>query len=319
MSTPQRPAPPDDNDDQAAAVELAGPSRQGRTAYRRGAANPNGSTTSLRADAIGVLKVATADQLQRLLRPHATSNKALRQALGDLYLHGLVASDGNTAARYKTWRLEGTAGLDAAGHVLGLPRAEMGSTARGAGASGAPQFALPGGRRKVRPDAVLQAPEIGVPVLMVEVDRSTTAPAWVAAKFAGYRELFRTRAKDNGPALAEEEASERMVHWWRRAYPGHTREGYPPVALVLTGASATTLNNRAAAIGDLAAEFWRGRHHRTRYPDDWWRDYADAVPVLVASLDKLAELGPMGPVWWRYGREGLHCLTDAGAVTLIGE
>ncbi|MFD0344880.1 hypothetical protein ACFQ0M_00015 [Kitasatospora aburaviensis] len=72
MSTRQRLALPDDNDDQADAVEPAEPSRPGRTAYRRGAANPNGSTTALRADvlgALGVLKVATADQLQRLLRP----------------------------------------------------------------------------------------------------------------------------------------------------------------------------------------------------------------------------------------------------------
>ncbi|MEU9047320.1 MULTISPECIES: hypothetical protein [unclassified Kitasatospora] len=52
-------------------------------------------------------------------------------------MHGLVASDGNTAARNKTWRLEGTAGLEAAGQVLGVPRAEMGSTARGAGRTGA--------------------------------------------------------------------------------------------------------------------------------------------------------------------------------------
>ncbi|MFD9692273.1 replication-relaxation family protein [Kitasatospora sp. NPDC059088] len=96
--------------------------------------------TALRSDvlgALGVLKVATADQLQRLLRPGAASNKAIRQALGDLALHGLVASDGNTRDRQKTWRLEGTAGLEAAGHVLGLPRADMGSTARGAGRSGA--------------------------------------------------------------------------------------------------------------------------------------------------------------------------------------
>ncbi|MER6365770.1 hypothetical protein [Kitasatospora sp. NPDC001527] len=82
----------------------------------------------------------------------------------------------------------------------------MGSTARGAGRSGAQhamavnetiaafvlggsapgaaggvgtvrswstetEFLLPGGKRKVRPDGVWQAPEIGVPVLMVEVDR----------------------------------------------------------------------------------------------------------------------------------------------------
>ncbi|MER7850894.1 replication-relaxation family protein [Kitasatospora sp. NPDC096077] len=116
------------------------PTRPGRTAYRRCAANPNGSTTALRADvlgALGVLKVATADQLQRLLRPRAASNTVIRQALRDLALHGLVASDGNTRDRHQTWRLEGTAGLEAAGHVLGLPRSGMGSTARGAGRSGA--------------------------------------------------------------------------------------------------------------------------------------------------------------------------------------
>lgn len=76
-----------------------------RTSWRArvgadGTGGPNGSTASLRADvltALGVFKVVTADQLQRLLRPQAASNKAVRQALGDLQLRGLVASDGNTA------------------------------------------------------------------------------------------------------------------------------------------------------------------------------------------------------------------------------
>lgn len=47
-----------------------------------------------------------------------------------------------------------------------------------------------------------QAPEIGVPVLMVEVDRSAMTPADVAAKFPRYRELFHTKARDNDPVLA---------------------------------------------------------------------------------------------------------------------
>ncbi|WP_441248306.1 replication-relaxation family protein [Kitasatospora sp. McL0602] len=140
--------------------------------------------------------------------------------------------------------MEGTAGLEAAGHVLGLPRSEMGGTARGAGRSGARhamavnetvlafvlggtapdapggvgavtdwatevEFGLPGGRRKVRPDAVWQAPEIGVPVLMVEVDRSTMSPERVAAKFTAYRELFRTKVKSTDPALATEDPTDR--------------------------------------------------------------------------------------------------------------
>ncbi|MFD7735760.1 replication-relaxation family protein [Kitasatospora phosalacinea] len=352
MSTRQRPDQPDDNDDQADAVEPAEPSRPGRAAFRRGAANPNGSTTALRSDvlgALGVLKVATADQLQRLLRPGAVSNKAVRQALGDLALHGLVTSDGNTKARHKTWRLEGTAGLEAAGHVLGLPRSEMGSTARGAGRSGAQhamavnetvlafvrggtgpgaaggvgevtdwatevEFLLPGGRRKVRPDGVWQAPQIGVPVLMVEVDRSTMSPQRVAAKFTAYRELFRTKVKSAAPALADEAAADRMVHWWRRSWPGHTRPGYPPIALVVAGAGPVALEGRQQAVADLARDAWGGSWWTIRSDNaggDGWREYDDAVPVVATTLELLAEHGPLGPVWWRYGREGRHSLLEA--------
>ncbi|MET8628700.1 replication-relaxation family protein [Kitasatospora sp. NPDC004669] len=54
-------------------------------------------------------------------------------------------------------------------------------------------FALPGGNRKVRPDGVRQAPEVGAPVLMVEVDCATMAQGRVVAKFTAYRELFRVK------------------------------------------------------------------------------------------------------------------------------
>ncbi|WP_354645237.1 replication-relaxation family protein [Kitasatospora camelliae] len=353
MSTPQRPAGPDDNDDQGDAVEPAPPSRPGRTAYRRGTAWPNGSTNRLRADvlgALGVLKVATADQLQRLLRPWAASNTVIRQALRDLAGHGLVASDGNTRTGHKTWRLEGTAGLEAAGQVLGLPRSDMGGAARGAGRSGAQhamavnetvlafvrggtvpgapggvgtvtdwatevEFTLPGGKRKVRPDAVWQAPEIGVPVLMVEVDRSTMAPERVAAKFTAYRELFRTKVKSTDPALADEEPADRMVHWWRRTWPGHTRPGYPPVALVVTDAGPLALANRQQTVADLARDAWGGSWWTIRTHNangDGWREYDDAVPVITTTLELLAEHGPLGPVWWRYGRdEARYSLLEA--------
>ncbi|MQS16031.1 hypothetical protein F7Q99_28260 [Streptomyces kaniharaensis] len=59
------------------------------------------------------------------------------------------------------------------------------------------EFLLAGGKRKVRPDGVWQAPETGVPVLMVEVDRFGMARARVAAKFTSYRELFRTKVCDS--------------------------------------------------------------------------------------------------------------------------
>ncbi|MFD9598405.1 replication-relaxation family protein [Kitasatospora sp. NPDC059973] len=363
MSTPQRPATTydsaHDTDGQEHAADPAEPDRlgwrhrPGRTAYRRGRLWPNGSTARLREDvlgALGVLKVATADQLQRLLRPGAGSNTVIRQGLRDLALHNLVASDGNTKTGHKTWRLEGTAGLEAAGQVLGLFRSEMGSTARGAGRTGAQhamavnetiaafvlggtaedapggvgrladwatevEYVLPGGRRKVRPDAVWQAPEIGVPVLMVEVDRSTLSTERLAGKFTAYRELFRTKVKSNDPALADEEPADRMVHWWLRDWPGHTRPGYPPVALVVTDASPLALANRQEKVSALARDAWGGGWWTRRDDNadgDGWREYDDAVPVIATTLELLAEHGPLGPVWWRYGRnDARYSLLDA--------
>ncbi|MFB7669012.1 TetR/AcrR family transcriptional regulator [Kitasatospora sp. NPDC056138] len=64
MSTRPSPAQPDGDDDHD--QDDGQPFQPGRTTYRRGADNPNGSTTSLRADVLaalgvlGVLKVATA-------------------------------------------------------------------------------------------------------------------------------------------------------------------------------------------------------------------------------------------------------------------
>lgn len=48
-----------------------------------------------------------------------------------------------------------------------------------------------GTRTAVRADAVLQAPEAGLPVLFVEVDNCTEPPEMLAAKFEKYRTYFR--------------------------------------------------------------------------------------------------------------------------------
>ncbi|MGF1425826.1 hypothetical protein [Kitasatospora sp. LaBMicrA B282] len=56
MSTRQSPAQPGDRGGQGDAVEPPPPSRSGRTACQRGAADPNGSTTAPRADVLGALE-----------------------------------------------------------------------------------------------------------------------------------------------------------------------------------------------------------------------------------------------------------------------
>ncbi|MEU1630273.1 replication-relaxation family protein [Streptomyces sp. NPDC020096] len=114
---------------------------------------PAGSTGPLRADvlrALGVLKVVTADQVQRLALPHlsfrythlpeskrkSARNKSHRNAAGDLVTHRQVVEAGFTEGGDKLWQLT-SAGLEAAARVLDRPEDEMGGRARGAGTTGA--------------------------------------------------------------------------------------------------------------------------------------------------------------------------------------
>ncbi|MFJ3637602.1 replication-relaxation family protein [Streptomyces sp. NPDC090112] len=116
--------------------------------------NPAGSTNSYRGDVLrvlGALKVATADQIQRISAPHLTFRHADKEspskqkqartashtgALSDMRKHGLSENGGSTETG-DTLRNLTTKGLEAASYELRRPATEMGSTARGAGSSGA--------------------------------------------------------------------------------------------------------------------------------------------------------------------------------------
>lgn len=87
-------------------------------------------------------------------------------------------------------------------------------------------------------------------------------------------ELFRTKVRDNDPALADREPADRTVHWWRRTWPGHTRAGYPSVALVVTDAGPLALANRQEAVADLSAECWHG---------SWWTARLRATTVTAGA------------------------------------
>ncbi|MEU9108872.1 replication-relaxation family protein [Streptomyces xanthophaeus] len=116
--------------------------------------NPAGSSNSLRGDVLrvlGVLKVATADQIQRIGAPHlnhrhtdkktASEQKTARTAahngaLSDMRKHHQSENGGSTETGDRLRHLT-LNGLRAASHELRRPASEMGSTARGAGSSGA--------------------------------------------------------------------------------------------------------------------------------------------------------------------------------------
>ncbi|MFG3042877.1 replication-relaxation family protein [Streptomyces sp. NPDC048330] len=115
--------------------------------------NPAGSTNQFRGDVLrvlGVLKVATADQIQRIGAPHLTFRHADKPipskqkqartashtgALSDMRKHGL-SENGGATENGDTLRNLTLKGLDAASYELRRPVTEMGSTARGAGSSG---------------------------------------------------------------------------------------------------------------------------------------------------------------------------------------
>ncbi|MFD7438788.1 hypothetical protein [Streptomyces sp. NPDC059861] len=82
-------------------------------------AYPYGSTSAVRAHvlaALGVLKVATADQMHRLMAPGHKDNKGFRNACLDLARHGLTLSEGAARDGNKLWGLT-SLGLDAAAEV----------------------------------------------------------------------------------------------------------------------------------------------------------------------------------------------------------
>ncbi|MFF2149471.1 hypothetical protein [Kitasatospora sp. NPDC058190] len=67
-------------------------------------------------------------------------------------------------------------------------------------------------------------------------------------------------------------------------------------------------------MAELSAEVWGGQRYTVPRDDndgDGWREYDDAIPVIATMLELLAEYGPLGPVWWRFGRDGRHCLIEA--------
>ncbi|MEV7217930.1 replication-relaxation family protein [Kitasatospora cineracea] len=326
--------------------------------------NPGGSSNELRADvqrALAVVKIATAHQLWRLLRPEAKENKFARGALNDLARKRLAVKHGTGEDGRDIWGMT-TAGRTAAKALFPDGR-EMGGIAPKAGASaaaghalavtdtivafirggtgpGVPPTGIHGDRTApgvgggfgridqwatevehltphkptVRTDAVLRAPDHGVPVLLVEVDLDNESNPIVAAKIDNYRSFFEHVRTLPNPhprgTLAHadwaDSSRSREIHW-RRTYPPTGRPGYPPIAIVLARLGPRALRQRVEALTHLTRHHWSGRHL-----GDGYYDRTEAVPILFTTLELLTERGPLAPIWRRAGRDGaLQPLHDA--------
>ncbi|MER0429571.1 replication-relaxation family protein [Streptomyces microflavus] len=270
--------------------------------------------------ALGVVKVATAEQLRQLVLPGTADVQTVRNVCKDLRSVGLVESVGRTSFTGMSgrpvwrdlWNLT-TAGLASAATELGRPVKEMSGIARDAAKAGAPhalavtdtidafcQFppqptkpiarrttpvpapvrelpARPAGlghlrgwetevplpvsgtfttpaRGSLRADAVLTAPEAGVPVLFVEVDNHTEPDAVVAWKIESYRRFFQRTTKDHRG---------RDAPFWQTLWDDSGRDGHPPLALVFAknGVSPEARMNRMKKIRDLSTACWQGTWH----------------------------------------------------------
>lgn len=126
--------------------------------------------------ALGVVKVATVEQLRQLVLPGTADLQTVRNACKDLRHAGLVESVGKTSrmggggrpVALQLWNLT-TAGLAAAASELGRPVKEMGGTAREAAKAGAAHALAVTDTI----DAIRQSP----PLATKPVARRTTVPA----------------------------------------------------------------------------------------------------------------------------------------------
>ncbi|WP_406203244.1 replication-relaxation family protein [Streptomyces decoyicus] len=173
------------------------------------------------------------------------------------------------------------------------------------------------GKNSPRADAVLTVPEAGVPVMFVEVDNGTESPLTLAHKAGRYREFFRRTVKPPSPSPNPHAQKGEPVPMWETLYGPLGREGYPPLAIVFTKqVGPAAMNNRINNVMRLTKAHWAGQYCEfdTSYGSDerdGYTDYTDAVPILVTTLDRLREHGPLGPVWSRFGHPTRQTLSDA--------
>ncbi|MGP3978937.1 replication-relaxation family protein [Streptomyces sp. 8N114] len=301
--------------------------------------------------ALGIFQRATADQLWKLTRPANRHDKLTRETLLDLEDHRLVRIESVQDDQRQVWVLTARGHREAkrllqpegirlsalrkqeydpgSGEVLGTGyddhAAAVTSTAaelHRAGIGNRLGFQTEVAHRLAsgyvqRADLVMRAAAAGVPVLLLEIDRRTEDAHELVHKLRRYADWFRQL-----PADADERtkrlagAGGDIAHeqrLWRRFYPPTGREGTPPLAFVFADTTPAKVANTVKVLEEAGRRHWCG----TRYdPGGVWegvtaRDYSQAVPVIVTTLEELREHGAHAAVWRRLGRNGKQTLNAA--------
>ncbi|WP_190144646.1 replication-relaxation family protein [Streptomyces glebosus] len=107
------------------------------------------------------------------------------------------------------------------------------------------------GKNSPRADAVLTAPEGGLPVMFVEVDNGTESPLALAHKAGRYCEFFRRTVKPPSPSPNSHAQTGKPVPMWETLYGPLGREGYPPLVIVFTQQVGPATTGSAASCAWL--------------------------------------------------------------------
>ena len=305
--------------------------------------------------ALGIFQRATAEQLWKLTRPDNQHDKLTRDNLLDLQDHQLVRIDSVQDDQRQVWVLtarghrEAKQLLEPKGIRVSVLRKEAYDPVTGellgggyddhaaAVTSTAAELHRAGIGHRLgwqtevahrlgngfvqRADLVMRAPDSGVPVMLLEIDRRTEDAHDLVHKLRRYTDWFRMLppdADDRTVRLARSwaDAIEHISHderLWRRYYPPTGREGMPPLAFVFADTTDAKVANTVKVLEEAGRPYWASR----RFEDAAWRkgitarDYSQAVPVLVTTLEQLQEHGADAAVWRRLGRTGEQTLHQA--------
>ncbi|MFF9345164.1 replication-relaxation family protein [Streptomyces sp. NPDC014773] len=146
-----------------------------------------------------------------------------------------------------------------------------------------------------RADLVVRVPQAGAPVLLVEVDRRSEDAHDLVVKLRWYWEWGRLLPKDADKRTVDlvrsrPNAIERVDHeqrLWRRVYPPTGREPGPPRVRVRRHHRGQVANT-ITALKEAGRRYWAPRRYDSLYEKAITaRDYRQAVPVVVTTLEQL--------------------------------
>ncbi|MDX5564404.1 replication-relaxation family protein [Streptomyces sp. ID05-04B] len=304
--------------------------------------------------ALGIFQRATPDQLWKLTRPDNQHDKLTRDNLLDLEEHHLVRIETVREDQRQVWVLTKRGHGEAkkllepkgirvsalreekydpvTGELLGTSyddhAAAVTSTAaelHRAGIGHRLGFQTEIGHRLgnsfvQRADLVVRAPEAGVPVMLLEIDRRTEDAHELVLKLRRYWEWGRLLPRDADKHTVDlvrsrPDAIDSVVdheqRLWRRFYPPTGREGLVPLAFVFADTTEAKVDNTVAVLEEAGRDYWAPRRYRTIHRGITARDYGQAVPVVLTTLEQLQEHGADAAVWRRLGRTGEQKLTAA--------